>query len=284
MSDNVYNDGWDNKLIPPTDDACALAAQSQLIDPALDILFVHFDDVDAAGHGNGFNPAIPAYMNAIAYVDTKVGQVIDALYARTNFANEKWVIMLTTDHGGTGTSHGGNSDTERHIWWVANGYGIPSMEITGADPGSYRFGDAPDPELIQTTPVLTDIAVTAIDHLVPGTDCEESHKADWALDGKSWLDEGSLYVEGNNFDNIIDVNIFPNPNNGVFDVVVNLTQGENYQVILTDLAGKTVFEKELEYFDGYSKLKVDLQQFENGVYLMSVKSGDKIITKKVVKH
>ncbi|WP_051568494.1 alkaline phosphatase family protein [Crocinitomix catalasitica] len=284
MSDNVYNDGWDNKLIPPTDDACALAAQSQLIDPALDILFVHFDDVDAAGHGNGFNPAIPAYMNAITYVDTKVGQVIDALYARTNFANEKWVIMLTTDHGGTGTSHGGNSDTERHIWWVANGYGIPSMEITGADPGSYRFGDAPDPELIQTTPVLTDIAVTAIDHLVPGTDCEESHKADWALDGKSWLDEGSLYVEGNNFDNIIDVNIFPNPNNGVFDVVVNLTQGENYQVILTDLAGKTVFEKELEYFDGYSKLKVDLQQFENGVYLMSVKSGDKIITKKVVKH
>ncbi|WP_066757042.1 alkaline phosphatase family protein [Crocinitomix algicola] len=284
MSDNVYNDGWDNKLIPPTDDACALAAVSQLIDPDLDILFVHFDDVDGAGHGNGFNPAIPAYMNAITYVDTKVGQVIEAVQSRANYGSEKWVIMLTTDHGGTGTTHGGNSDTERHIWWVANGYGIPSMEITGADPGSYQFGDTPDPELIQSTPVLTDIAVTAIDHLIPGSDCEESHADEWKLDGKSWLDEGSLYVEGNDFEDALDVTVYPNPNNGVFDVVVTSIDNVQTELLLLDVAGKVVYRNTLAEFNSYSKLRINLQDYENGVYVMQVKNGDKIVTKKVVKH
>ena len=40
MSNNVYNDGWDSKIVPPTDDACASVAVAQLADPELDISFV----------------------------------------------------------------------------------------------------------------------------------------------------------------------------------------------------------------------------------------------------
>ena len=284
MSDNVYNDGWDNKLIPPTDDACVMAASAQLLDAALDILFVHIDDVDAAGHGNGFNPAVPAYMNAIKYADQQVGEILEALYARPNYSEEKWVIMLTTDHGGTGTTHGGNSDDERHIWWVANGYGIPSMEITGTDPGSYQFGPVPDMEMIQSTPVLTDIAATAIDHVLPDDVCEEENAEAWDLDGKSWLDTESLYIEGNNLNDPIGVKAYPNPNNGIFDVVVDMEEGKEFQLTITDLAGKEIYNEDLLTFAGYSKLKVDLTSFKAGTYLMTLTGDDRTVTKKIIKQ
>lgn len=281
MSANVYNDGWDSKIVPPTDDACASVAETQLFDAELDILFVHIDDVDAAGHGNGFNPAVPAYMNAIEYADTKVGQILAALYARTNYANEKWVVLVTTDHGGTGTSHGGNSNDERHIWWVATGYNVPQTEITAVDPGSYQFGTTPLLSDIAMSPVLTDIAVTAIDHVLPDNICWDNNAASWDLDGKSWLAD-DVYVEEYQLSN--EFGVYPNPNNGQFDVVVNLETKEVFQLTIQDVSGKVILEEALDNYGAYSKKYLDITEYANGAYFLSLKGENSTITKKIVKR
>jgi len=96
----------------------------------LTALFVHFDDVDHAGHGTGFSIANPNYIQAIERVDTEIGAVMAAVKARANYEKEDWIIILSTDHGGKGRSHGGNSEEERIIFMIASGDSVPNKEIT----------------------------------------------------------------------------------------------------------------------------------------------------------
>jgi arylsulfatase A-like enzyme len=71
-----------------------------------DVHFIHFDDVDHAGHASGFNPDNDAYTDAIEVVDRQVGQLLDAIEARASWADESWLIAMTSDHGGTDAGHG----------------------------------------------------------------------------------------------------------------------------------------------------------------------------------
>ncbi len=100
-----------------------------------DVLFLHFDQVDGAGHSSGFSPGVPSYMSAISAVDGHIGDVLAAIAARPERAAEQWVVVLTTDHGGTsGGSHGGQSNEERTIPFIVSGNGIPAG-VSTASPG-----------------------------------------------------------------------------------------------------------------------------------------------------
>ncbi|HEY1083766.1 MAG TPA: alkaline phosphatase family protein [Prosthecobacter sp.] len=91
-----------------------------------DVMFVYFAQVDEYGHGlidprANFSPDSNLYLHAIGIVDSHVGELVRAVRARPAFAEEDWLIILTTDHGGRGNSHGGDSDVERNIWLLAHG-------------------------------------------------------------------------------------------------------------------------------------------------------------------
>lgn len=270
------------------------AALVQLADPNLDVLFIHYDEVDATGHGSGFNTTNPAYINAIQGVDGEVGEVLAALYARPNYANEDWLIMLTTDHGGIGTSHGGNANTERHIWWVAAGESVPHLQITGPDPGSYIMSGNPiDTAALKNTPVLTDIAVTALAHLMKGTSCESAETNPlWNLDGKSWLLNDTLpdptdtttpppvtYVEDVN-NAAIQFGIFPNPNEGAFKAAFKNIAGI-ININIVSFTGKTVMSKTWKAEQGTAIIPFDLSTLPKGIYLMQVENNGKRTTRKI---
>ncbi|MEM8584653.1 MAG: LamG-like jellyroll fold domain-containing protein, partial [Bacteroidota bacterium] len=74
-----------------------------------------------AGHSSGFSSAVPNYIQQIEEVDAHIGQIMAALTARSNYANEDWLIILTPDHGGIGFSHGGGSTEERRMFAVVSG-------------------------------------------------------------------------------------------------------------------------------------------------------------------
>lgn len=91
-----------------------------------DAMFVYFGQVDEFGHAAAdpagkFSPDNAPYLGAIGRVDALAGDVLAALRARPHFAEEDWLILATTDHGGTGTSHGKQSPEERDIWLLASG-------------------------------------------------------------------------------------------------------------------------------------------------------------------
>jgi len=92
-------------------------------------LFVHFDDVDHAGHKFGWKS--PEYFQAVEEVDALIGKLIDTL--RDTGLLKDTVIFMTADHGGKGTSHGQPTMEELEIPWIVSGPGIvPGHEIKSA--------------------------------------------------------------------------------------------------------------------------------------------------------
>lgn len=73
-----------------------LNTQSQL-----GTIFVNFKDVQTAGENGGFLAANVNYKNAILKADEYVGNIVAAVKARKTFANEDWLIVVTTNHGGS---------------------------------------------------------------------------------------------------------------------------------------------------------------------------------------
>ncbi len=117
-----------------------------------DVVFVHLDEVDHRGHVSGFSPVVPEYLGAIEVVDAQIGQMLDTIRARPTYTMEDWLVLVTTDHGGRGQLHGGQSDEERTIFLIASG-------------GSVRIG-----QTISPGPGHTAIPPTVMRHLRLGVD------------------------------------------------------------------------------------------------------------------
>ncbi len=283
MSDDVYNDGWDVKIKVPDGQGTptADAAVQYLGVDSLDCMFVYFDAVDLAGHASGFTPSNPNYMAAIEGVDGHVGTVLNALYARPNYANENWLVLVITDHGGVGTGHGGNSDNERHIWWIASGPAVAHQELAGGDPGTnwllYQLLGTPavDPAVLEYSPVQADIGVTALHHLIYDTGVQPEDVATWDLDGKSWLDKFTAVVEDPD-ENMIA--LYPNPANDIITIWFDNKGKEEVAYEIYDMAGKKATAKRV--FNANNKMTFDMTGNAPGVYFVKLTVNGKQYTKR----
>jgi hypothetical protein len=95
---------------------------TQLVqDPATDALMMFYSDTDTAGHTCGFSPTAACYIAAIQKVDVQIGQILTAMHSRPTFANEDWLVVITSDHGGLGTEHAGGLPEERTIPFIVAG-------------------------------------------------------------------------------------------------------------------------------------------------------------------
>ncbi|MDG1099863.1 MAG: alkaline phosphatase family protein [Saprospiraceae bacterium] len=126
----IVLDHADYKYNAPTEADVTAEALEQLENENPDVMFLQYDEVDHAGHGYGFSQDITEYVASIESVDTQIGFVLNGLYARENYNSENWLIILSTDHGGLGTSHGGNSLQEEIIFYIASNKNISQYEIT----------------------------------------------------------------------------------------------------------------------------------------------------------
>lgn len=74
------------------------------------------------------------------------------------------------------------------------------------------------------------------------------------------------------------IDIFPNPNNGVFTVLV---PKENIELCIYNASGKIVYKGAIQNTEQFN---VDLQNFLSGIYLLEIKSKQFNVTKKIVTH
>jgi len=178
--------GWDECIAGKSDNDCLARTLSLLKNAEYDVNMVHFNDVDFTGHTTGFELDNKKYIKAIEEVDRKIGKILNELKNRPNYKNENWLILSSTDHGGTGKHHSGNSIEERKIWWIASSKELQKMEIVANDPGSYFYENmSTDSSIINFYPSIVDIAATAINHVFPNLTNKDFQA--WGLDGKSWL-------------------------------------------------------------------------------------------------
>lgn len=89
-------------------------------------LFVHLDNVDHAGHAYGHGT--PKYYAAVTKADALVDKIRQATVDAGIAADT--VILVTSDHGGVGKGHGGETLAELEIPWIAYGKDIkPGVEL-----------------------------------------------------------------------------------------------------------------------------------------------------------
>lgn len=119
---------------PATDDELVTDGMAAtLVDHDLSVYFVAFDELDAAGHGYGYSNDVPEYVATVERLDGYVGRLLEARDRRATRADEDWLVVITSDHGGLGTGHGGVSDDERTIPLIIQGVGVVPGEITASE-------------------------------------------------------------------------------------------------------------------------------------------------------
>lgn len=89
-------------------------------DNCSDFIFAIYEGPDAAGHSFGFSTNSPIYEAGFVINDILAYATIEAIENRDNYENEDWLIILTADHGGFGTDHGGSSIQERMTFVICN--------------------------------------------------------------------------------------------------------------------------------------------------------------------
>ena len=148
------------------------AADAQCMRAAVEVLATHdptamlvyFGNIDNTGHAKGFHPASPPYLKAIETADSQIGKIMAAVKQRKTFAQENWLVLVTTDHGGQGKDH-------------QRGRKVPEINTVF----TILSGPAVDKKRAATTSFIVDVPVTALAHL--GIAVRE----DWKLDGRDLM-------------------------------------------------------------------------------------------------
>ena len=142
----------------PADSLAVVAAVAQLANEDPDAAFVYLGNTDVIGHET--SSLSPEYQAAIETADAHVGALVAALKQRPTYAEEDWLILMSTDHGRRDDGgHGGDSPQERRIFYLASG------------PSAVKGTPAVPPNIV-------DVAVTALAHL--GVPLDPA----WNLDGQ----------------------------------------------------------------------------------------------------
>lgn len=114
-----------------------------------DLLFIHLDGVDHAGHSHGWST--PQYRKSVEVIGGLVNDLRAAI--RESKAAKNTFLLVTADHGGTEKSHGHPTQRDLEIPWILNGPRVPAgheiralvRTIDTAATLAALFGVAPDP-------------------------------------------------------------------------------------------------------------------------------------------
>lgn len=89
-------------------------------DDCSDFIFAIYEGTDHAGHTFGFSTNNPIYKAGFILNDILAYRTIEAIENRDTYETEDWLIIITSDHGGFGTDHGGPTIQERMVFILAN--------------------------------------------------------------------------------------------------------------------------------------------------------------------
>lgn len=81
---------------------------------------------------------------------------------------------------------------------------------------------------------------------------------------------------------VSDLNIFPNPGTGNFNLKFNLNNKEKTEIKIFDINGKVVYKENIDKFDGEYNKKIDISGEGKGTFFIQINQGDKKINRKII--
>lgn len=80
----------------------------------------------------------------------------------------------------------------------------------------------------------------------------------------------------------IQMNLYPNPTSGVFNMDLTLEEGLNIQMVIIDVQGRVIWEAPIAQYVGTLTKKIDLGFAPSGIYRIMLISDDRAISKSFV--
>lgn len=75
--------------------------------------------------------------------------------------------------------------------------------------------------------------------------------------------------------------VFPNPNNGVFNIEIDNTENKDLMVCIYDISGRLVYSKN-GLFNLNKKEKIEIPNAPNGLYIVNIQGNNLVINKKII--
>ncbi|MEM7305344.1 MAG: alkaline phosphatase family protein [Planctomycetota bacterium] len=162
----IYHEYYDYDDDYFDDESCDAKSVADLAehlrDADPDLAVIMFGELDGVGHLEGnahYYAEDPLYRRMLTQVDEGIGFLLDAIRARPTHGDEDWLILVSSDHGGSqGLGHGRNLPSHRKVPLVVSGPRVARGEIW------------PPPQ-------PCDLATTALHHLGVAL------RPEWELDG-----------------------------------------------------------------------------------------------------
>ena len=106
---------------PKCEDAEVTAAATSILrEHQPQLMFVHLPGVDNVGHAKGWGS--DEQLEAVKQADACVGQLLATI--REQKLDSETLVILTSDHGGAGRTHGPEDARSRTIPWILSGPGV----------------------------------------------------------------------------------------------------------------------------------------------------------------
>ncbi|MGJ1387356.1 alkaline phosphatase family protein [Sphingobacterium spiritivorum] len=142
----------------------------------LGVAVVNFRSVNEAGVKSSFSMSSAMYKDAVTVADGYIGEILTGLKKRKDYAKEDWLVIITSNHGGSGNTYGGASLEERKvpvIYYSPNIVGkefeIPDLKnsltvnainafnptILNANAGQFNVGNTGDYTIMCKVKVIT---------------------------------------------------------------------------------------------------------------------------------
>ena len=94
------------------------------------------------------------------------------------------------------------------------------------------------------------------------------------LDNTNSINEG-LLLPGN-------IVIYPNPNTRLFTLTFTALQGNEAEIKVLNVLGKTVYFEKVSITQNEYFKEIELGKITTGIYIVQVKEGEKIINRKII--
>ena len=111
---------WNDAYNPEGDWRVARAAATHLREQIFDFLFVYLGYTDECGHKHGWMSA--PYLEAIANADRCIRHVLEGCMGM----QQAPFVLVLSDHGGHGRTHGSDIPEDMTIPWILSGPGVAS--------------------------------------------------------------------------------------------------------------------------------------------------------------
>ena len=120
------------------------------------------------------------------------------------------------------------------------------------------------------------IAETFTDYSVTGGNYNTSIGFLYASDIPTGIDENQF--------NSQNINIFPNPNTGKFDIEIKITEPQDFELKLFNAAGQQIYREYLGTVSGAFQKTIDISNFPNGIYTVQLITEKETVNKQITVH